>query len=187
MLDYSAPPLSPVAKKRLSDDISLQLQRKIISGEFPEGMKLPPERDLARQLGVNRTTIREAIRDLEQMGLLQVRQGDGIYVKDYLESDNLRILWLMLHGEKGLNGKALGDILQIRRIICPEMAAEAALRRTDGMLLNLKEIVENGDRPLVETDIAVHSLIARASDNVFYIFAINFFNQIGRASCRERV
>ena len=73
-------PLKAIQSKRLFEQVAEQIKTLISSGEFKEGSKLPPERDLALQLGVSRPTVREAMIALELLGLVEVRVGAGIFV-----------------------------------------------------------------------------------------------------------
>src|SRR5437763_10763025 len=73
-------PFRAPARRRLHEDVADQLRDAILDGRFPAGTKLPPERELAHEFGVNRTSIREAIKVLEGLGLVTVRQGDGATV-----------------------------------------------------------------------------------------------------------
>src|SRR5512144_2293892 len=74
-------PFQSIQPRRLSRQIAEQIRGLIHSGEFPAGARLPPERDLARQLGVSRPSVREALIALEVEGLVEVRIGSGIYVQ----------------------------------------------------------------------------------------------------------
>jgi DNA-binding FadR family transcriptional regulator len=73
-------PFQSIEPRRLYRQIADQIRGLIGSGEFPAGSRLPPERDLARQLGVSRPSVREALIALEVEGLVEVRIGSGIYV-----------------------------------------------------------------------------------------------------------
>ena len=73
-------PLKLVQSQRLFEQVARQLGALIRSGEFTVGSRLPPERDLAKQLGVSRPTVREAMIALELAGLVEVRVGAGIFV-----------------------------------------------------------------------------------------------------------
>ena len=73
-------PLQTIEPRRLYRQIAEQLRGLIGSGEYPVGSRLPPERDLALQLGVSRPSVREALIALEVEGLVEVRMGSGIYV-----------------------------------------------------------------------------------------------------------
>lgn len=173
--------LDPVVKSRLHEEIVRQIQRKIVRGEFAIGEKLPSERDLAESLQVNRATLREALKKLELLGLVEIRHGDGIYVQNYLESGNLELFkdLMVMNGE--LDYGILMNILEIRRLLIPEMAARAAENRGDEELRQLSnEALCESDDGVLERDLGVHHAIARASGNMLYIFILNFFNQLFR-------
>ena len=74
-------PFQSIEPRRLYRQIADQIRTLIKSGEFPAGARLPPERDLAKQLGVSRPSVREALIALEVEGLVEVRIGSGIYVQ----------------------------------------------------------------------------------------------------------
>jgi len=78
-------PFQSIEPRRLYRQIADQIRTLIGSGEFPAGSRLPPERDLARQLGVSRPSVREALIALEVEGLVEVRIGSGIYVQPLVE------------------------------------------------------------------------------------------------------
>ena len=166
-----------VNKKNLSDEVASQIINRIISGAITPGEKLPPERDVSEKMNVNRHTLREALRKLELLGLLTVKQGDGIYIKDYRDSGNLELLKYIIHQKKEITQSVFKDILEIRRIISTEMAEKAALYRTDADIISLQEILISG-KSIMEKDLAIHQLIARAGNNILYIFILNFFNDI---------
>src|SRR6188474_3964988 len=75
-------PLQAVENRRLYRQIADQIAALIERGEYPVGARLPPERDLARQLGVSRPSVREALIALEVEGYVEVRMGSGVYVAD---------------------------------------------------------------------------------------------------------
>ena len=85
-------PLQAIAPRRLYRQIADQLRTLIERGEFPVGSRLPPERDLAVQLGVSRPSVREALIALEVEGRVEVRMGSGIYVRQ-AEPGNARRIW----------------------------------------------------------------------------------------------
>src|SRR5512137_2198693 len=74
-------PIQSIEPRRLYRQIAEQIRGLIRSGEFVPGSRLPPERDLARQLGVSRPSVREALIALEVEGMVEVRIGSGIYVR----------------------------------------------------------------------------------------------------------
>src|SRR5664279_6378167 len=76
-----AMPFQSIEPRRLYRQIADQIRTLIRNGEFPTGARLPPERDLAKQLGVSRPSVREALIALEVEGLVEVRIGSGIYIQ----------------------------------------------------------------------------------------------------------
>jgi len=171
--------LTPVNKSRLHEEIVLQIQEKIICGDLMPGEKLPPERELALGLNVNRATVREALKKLEMLGLVKINHGDGIYIQDYLESGNLELLKAVIYGNTGNTVDIILQLLFIRRILSPEIAAVAAKNRSDADLRDLKHVIDGGESvPVIDADMKVHHYIARSSGNIPYIFILNFFNQI---------
>ncbi len=172
--------LSPISKNRLYEEIVGQLQERILHGELPAGSRLPAERDLAQALGVNRGTVREAIKKLEMLGLVEIRHGDGIYVKNYLESGNLELLKSIIYSNRSISLDILKNILDLRAILAPEMAGVAARQRSSEDLTFMKDIIADGSKSVAERDLGLHHAIARATKNILYIFILNFFNQLFR-------
>lgn len=168
----------PVSRARLNDEIVTVLQNQILSGALAPGEKIPPERELAETFQVNRATLREALRRLENLELVEIRHGDGLYVKNYLESGNLDLI----KAAANLDGReeTVLDILEARRYLMPQMAALAAARRTDEDLLELEQAILRTDLTMLEQDIKVHQLIARSTHNLLCTIGLNFFNQIFR-------
>ncbi|HSV96757.1 MAG TPA: FadR/GntR family transcriptional regulator [Spirochaetota bacterium] len=180
-MTIAAKKLDPVTRSRLHEEIVSQMIGRIVEGRFRPGERLPAEREIAANLQVNRATLREALKKLEVMGLVEIRHGDGIYVKNYLESGNLELFKAIVYLDEVFDPGILADTLAIRKIIVPEMAARAAANRTDEQLGELKSIaLAEGEKDMLERDLGVHHLLARASGNLLYIFILNFFNQFFR-------
>src|SRR4051794_24398314 len=96
-------PFRVVDRSGLADQAVAQIERLIIEGRLEPGQKLPPERELGAKLGVSRPTLREAIRALTAMGLLESRQGDGTFVLDFEARPLLRPARLLLARKGGLD------------------------------------------------------------------------------------
>jgi GntR family transcriptional regulator, transcriptional repressor for pyruvate dehydrogenase complex len=171
--------LNPLQKTRLHEGIVSQLQEKILSGEFRGGDKLPPERDLAESLNVNRSTLREAFKKLEMLDLVEIRHGDGVYVKDYLESGSLELLPALMRSGGNFDVTILKGLLDLRRLILPDVAYQAALNRTDEDLAGMERVLRADDISLNERDMLLYRLIARASRNIPFVIILNFFNNSG--------
>ncbi len=172
--------LNPVNKSRLHEDIVKQIQRKIIQGVLKTGDRLPSERELALNLQVNRSTLREALKKLEVLGLIEIRHGDGIYIRNFKESGNIELIKELVYMDEIINFDVLRNILEIRRLLAPEMASAASVNRTDDELRQLESAVTRTDISKAEKDILVHQVIAKSSKNLLYLFILNFFNQIYR-------
>ncbi len=169
-------------RSRLSEEISKILQKQIMSGEVPPGARLPTERELADSFKVNRTTMREALRRLEGMELLEIRHGDGVYAKNYLESTNFNLINAIFDMDE--SNDSILNVLEVRRIVVPEMAYLAAKRCTDEDIEELEQIIFNEDMDMSKKEIRVHQGIARATRNPVYTIMQNFFYQItSKYSC----
>jgi len=144
-----------------------KIRELIVSGSWGPGDRLPKESELAAQLGLSRNSLREAVRALSQLRVLEVRQGDGTYVSS-LEPD------LLLESTGFISHLLLGDtaveLYEVRRILEASAAALAAARIDDEgkaeLLRRLESMGEaDGVEDLVEADVAFHAVIARAAGN----------------------
>ena len=168
----------PITRSRLHEEIVKIIQKQIMEGEMAPGDKLPTERELAETFDVNRATVREALRKLENLDLVEIRHGDGLYVKNYLESGNFDLIKAAIN----MNGRheVFDNILEARRYVVPQMAYLAAQNRTKTDLEEFGQIVVRDDLSMLEKDIRVHQMIARATHNIVCTISLNFFNQIFR-------
>jgi DNA-binding FadR family transcriptional regulator len=100
-------------------------------------------------------------------------------VKNYLESGNLDLLKAMMYMSEKSAFRIIPQLLVIRGLLTPEMASRAAENRSEDELAEIRDIVEAGESiSVIEADLTLHHIIARASGNIPYIFILNFFNQI---------
>src|SRR6188472_1982906 len=149
----------------VTEDAIEQIRGLVASGEWGPGTRLPREADLAKQLGLSRNSLREAVRALSLARVLEVRQGDGTYVSS-LEPGEL--LAPTLSATHLLRGRTVLELFEVRRMLEPQAAAMAALRVDDDVMRDLRteldRMVAAGDRAedLVEADAAFHDVIARA-------------------------
>ena len=155
-------PLQAVESKRLYRQIADQVRGLIAAGEFPLGARLPPERDLATQLGVSRPSVREALIALEVAGLVEVRMGSGIYVTSLDTAPRAEV-----------EGAALGpfDIIRARALIEAELAALAAREPTPALLKKLRAALRSMQSDIAQRvmpirgDREFHLALAEASGN----------------------
>jgi GntR family transcriptional repressor for pyruvate dehydrogenase complex len=152
----------------VTDDAIDRIRELVASGAWGPGTRLPREVDLAKQLGLSRNSLREAVRALSQARVLEVRQGDGTYVSSL---DPGELLEPTLSATKLLQGRTVLELFEVRRMLEPEAAALAAhcgdAEVTAALRAELDRMVAAADSPddLVEADAAFHDVIARAPGN----------------------
>src|SRR3954463_12716170 len=118
------------------------LSEEILSGRYEPGEKLPTQRALAAELGVTMTALREALKRLEQLGLVEVRHGDAMRVADWRASGGLDVIAHVLFAAGRLDRAVLADVLEARRLMLAESARLAAERRDIGQAARLGELAE---------------------------------------------
>lgn len=166
----------PTRRPRIHEHVIQVLLKKIFRGEVAVGDKLPTERALAGSFGVNRATVREALRHLETLELVAIRQGDGAYVRNFLESGNLEVVKAMSRVDVTLRREVLTALMEVRRNNLPAVAYTAALKRSARQLERLAETAFNrSDMDIMERDKTVHHIIGLASGNILNVLLINFF------------
>jgi DNA-binding FadR family transcriptional regulator len=126
----------------LVDQAIDQLRSAVTQGDWPIGHRIPTEPELAEQLGVGRNTVREAVRALVHSGLIEVRQGDGTYVRATSEVSGA--IWRLC-------GSEMREVLQVRRTLEVEGARLAASARTDDELHELNALLDNCDQARAES------------------------------------
>jgi len=151
----------------LTDDAILKIKNLIVAGEFAPGSKLPKERELAERLGLSRNSLREAVRALTLIGVLEPRQGDGTYVTS-LEPE-LLLAGTTFVGDL-LAGPNLLELHRVRRILEPAATALAATRLDDDELAMLEACLARMDaaetmQEFIETDVEFHRVIVNACGN----------------------
>jgi DNA-binding FadR family transcriptional regulator len=162
--------LRAVKQHRVFQDIVSQIRRLLDGGRLKPGDQLPSERELSETFQVSRASVREAIRALESMGLIEIKSGEGTYVASPVKS-----LLSPLASAFRLRKDALREIFEARRIIEPEIAALAAERATSSQVEELEAILEDQERQIaegktgVEADTAFHSTLAQATRNKVFL------------------
>ncbi|MGU7779201.1 FadR/GntR family transcriptional regulator [Burkholderia sp. PU8-34] len=184
--------IQPIQNRRLYQQIADRLSAMIASGDFPPGSYLPPERELAEQFGVSRTSVREALIALEVSGLVSVRVGDGVKVRQpeaaaapaVERSAKARTLAVVeIDPELGIELDLDTEIppfalLQARRLIEPEAAALAAVHGSDAQIAGIHDAFlrnqedNRGGSRTHPGDRLFHIRIAEASDNPAYALMI---------------
>jgi len=170
--------LEPLHKTRLHEEIVERFKDRIIRGEIPPGERLPTEREIAESLGVNRSTVREAVKKLEALELVEIKHGRGVFVKDYLDSCSMDLLGRILFLDGVPNLEILRGLLDLRKLVLPEIARRAAMNRTELDVEALRRAVQDTGVPVAERDHRVHNLIARASGNPLFAILLNSFTRL---------
>jgi GntR family transcriptional repressor for pyruvate dehydrogenase complex len=166
--------LTPIKTTKVYEQVVEQIKGMIANGTLKKGDKLPSERDLVEQLQVSRTSIREALRAMEIIGLIECRQGGGNYVRESFENNLFEPLSVMFMLEK----RDPSEIIELRKIIEVENAALAAKRITDEELEELGVIIEDlknseNEEIAVKADKKFHYAVARASKNTLILAVLN--------------
>src|SRR5262245_56923964 len=172
--------LKPVEKQRVAEEIAEQLRSLILNGQYPPGSKLPPERELSKRLRVNRASLREALKKLEHLGLVRIRQGDGTRVQNFMETGGIELVQHLLPLAGG-KPELIQDLLEFRRIFGREIARLAAARLPKGTadgLGKLRELAERADKvagalELFEIDFDFYVAVAQLSGNQVMLLLIN--------------
>jgi len=121
------PPLALPARQRLDDQIVNLLTEAIVDGRYAPDATLPPERELADQLGVNRTSLRQALSRLEQLGLIETQHGRGTIVLDPTRNPDPAVLAKLMNH---LGEDFLAEVFEVRDGVCELVAQLAATRAT---------------------------------------------------------
>ena len=158
----------PVVRSTLGEQIAVQIYSMISEGTWMPGQKLPSEVELCRSLRVGRSSLREAMKSLSFVGVVEVHPGEGTFVargpSKFLEK-------IITHGIMQ-NAKDLADLLEARITLEPELAALCAQRVTEDELEHLDDLLAQMESALpddtvrfAELDLRFHLLIAKASKN----------------------
>lgn len=158
--------IDPIKREPVATQIARRLVEFILSGQLEPGARMPSERQLAEAFGVGRSAMREALKALSLIGLVEVRQGDGTYLR---KADSALlpevIEWGLLIGEKRTM-----DLVEARQEIEVVIAGLAARRRSEGDLAELKRLLDRmrdsrDVQTFVEADVAFHLRLAEAAGN----------------------
>lgn len=129
----------PISRTSVPDQVFARLRSAILSGGYAPGERLPTQRALAADLGVNMSTVREALGRLEQLRLVEVRHGEGMHVRDWRRSGGLEALALV-GGGSGADAELTAALFEARRLLLAEAARLAAGRRSDEQARALAEL-----------------------------------------------
>ena len=172
--------IEPIKKTRIAEEIADRIRRLLLDGTFEAGRPLPSERDLAERFDVSRGSIRDALRMLETIGLLETRHGQGTFP---CELDVARLV-APLASVLTYRHDLQNELMDVRRMFEPAVARAAAARATDEDLADLQRILdaqrrklEAGQTAIVE-DTAFHAALARATRNRVVVSIMETLNDL---------
>jgi len=176
-------------KESATDRAMVMLRERITSGAFTPGERIPAERDLAAELGLSRGSVREGIRALIVLGMLEARRGAGVYVTGLKPADLLEDAFGTMI--EIADGATLVHLLSVRKILESAATAAAAARLSDGELallgaeLDAMRATDDVER-FVTHDQAFHRIISESADNpVLSTLLANLNSRTFRASVRR--
>ena len=175
--------MSPLIKRSLVDQALDQLRLRITEGVWTVGQRLPTEPELSAELGISRNTVREAMRVLAFSGLIEIRQGDGSYLRAVIDPlDTLR----------ALSRCSLEQARETRHILEVEAIGLAALRRTDEDLIELRKALSvSGDHyhgdldSYIACDLVFHRRLVDAAHNPTLSELYRYFSSVVGAQLRQ--
>jgi DNA-binding FadR family transcriptional regulator len=156
-------------KPKLSNTVAATLRAQVLAGEYGPGQKLPTEQRLSEGFDVSRTVVREALATLAADGLVEPRQGSGVFVKEHYATA------LGSLADAGNKDSVAFNVLEVRLALEVESAGLAAARRSASQEAEIQEAFFEFDRllrraePTGPADLEFHRAIARATGNPFYV------------------
>ena len=159
---------TPIRSSKVYEQITEQIEQLILSGKLRSGDRLPTERELAEQFQASRTAVREAMKTLAQKGLVDMRPGRGTVVIDGTSRAMRHSLGLMIRVRQA---GSESNLVEVREILEPEIAALAAARATEEHFDALREAVQIMDASLDDADTYIaadndfHRALAKATQN----------------------
>jgi GntR family transcriptional regulator, transcriptional repressor for pyruvate dehydrogenase complex len=175
--------IEPIRRSRLYQGIVEQIEALLEKGELHTGDQLPAERALADQFQVSRASVREALRTLELLGIVETRAGGGTFVRQVAPDDLARPLHSLI-----ARGHSLPDVIEFRGVVEPAIAALAATRIAPAQLAELRELLVLQQRKVAagevyaDEDARFHEVIGDASGNELLVTMLGVIWDVLRAS-----
>jgi len=182
----AAADLQPLPSVSRPDEVFERLRSRIVSGAFQPGQRLPTERELAAALGVNRSSVREALKHLEFLELIEVVHGQGAFVRDLSHSSALQLVETLVRDPGTVTPDLMRQILEFRRHATLQLVDLSARNRRPEHIERARQLLEReseiGADPnaALELDIAMNALLGEASGNLLYQIVTNLFTKLLR-------
>jgi GntR family transcriptional repressor for pyruvate dehydrogenase complex len=174
--------IAPLARTTLTESAFEQLISYVVKGTWRAGDRIPPERELCQKLGIARTSLREALKAMELIGMLDSRVGDGTFVCPRSEFLSRPLLWAFT----GTDHAELRDIMEAREFLEQDLAGLAAERATPAeleaiheALKRMRKCIANGES-ILEADMEFHLAIADAGHNEVLRNAVQLLRNLMR-------
>ncbi|MFD3450521.1 GntR family transcriptional regulator [Microbacteriaceae bacterium 4G12] len=165
-------------KERASDKIEKKLIKAILAGDYSVGSTLLPERELAKEFGVGRPTVREALQRLERDGWISCRKGLPAIVNDYWRKGNLTTLVNIVQNHDTVTDEFIAYLLELRRALAPTYIHDAVAfnqPKVISLLANLEILKDDADS-YAAFDWELQKQVAGLSPNPVYLLILNSFN-----------
>ncbi len=181
--------MAPIEKTSVAAAAFDQLIAFVVKGNWKTGQRIPPERELCRQLGIARTSLREALKAMEMIGMLDSRVGDGTFVCPRTEFLARPLLWSFT----GMDREELRDIMEARMFLEKDLAGLAAQRASDSEIDRIGEAVQmlrrNMERsePILDADMEFHMSVAEAAHNDIMKNAVQLLRNLMREWIRRKL
>jgi DNA-binding FadR family transcriptional regulator len=169
----------PLTRTSVPDQVFARLREAILSGRYEAGERLPTQRALAADLQVNIATVREALKRLEQLRLVEVRHGDAMRVLDWRRSGGLEALALL----GGVDAEVVRPLFEARRLLLIEAARLAAQRRSDAQAAAIAELADAvaaapDDATALLVDWGFMAAVVEAAENLVFQLIMNSVREL---------
>jgi len=170
-----------ISRASVPDQVFARLREAIVTGDYAPGTRLPTQRALAADLGVNMASVREALGRLEQLRLVETRHGSGTHVLDWRRSGGLDALTLAAAG--AADPQLGGALFEARRLLLREAGRLAAARRSDAQAAALAELTEAvaaapDDAAALLADWSFMAALVEAAGNVVFQLIMNSVREL---------
>ena len=182
MPSTTARAVTPIPRTTLTESAFEQLISYVVNGSWKPGDRIPPERELCQQLGIARTSLREALKAMELVGMLDSRVGDGTFVCARSEFLSRPLLWAFT----GTDHAELRDIMEARLLLEQDLAGLAAERATTGEVDKIGDAVRmmrasiDSGVSILDADLAFHLAVAEAAHNEVLRNAVQLLRNLMR-------
>ena len=167
-----------LTRTSLPDQVFHRLVSDVVAGRYAPGERLPTQRALAAELGVNMASVREGVKRLEQLGLVEVRHGDAMRVRDWRLHGGPDVLVHLIARAGALDVEMVRSVMEARRLLLTESARLAAARRSDEQAALLGSLAEQiaaagDDEAAQHLDFGFFAVLIEAAGNVVFLLVMN--------------